>query len=110
MVLSTLHLFTCIHCVRFVIVSSMSESRTSVMQASFIAAMNNNIPKYVLRVDLLRCVETETEVEVVANSKAQYVIYNENDNILYKTTQLLWQIGAELSSRNEKSCNIDITR
>lgn len=72
--------------------------------------MTNDIPKYVLRVELLKCEETDSEVIVVGNSKAQYVIYQEDDNILYKTTQLLKQISAELGVRNEKSCNIDITR
>lgn len=88
----------------------MSESKTSSMQTSYVAAMSNKIPKYILRIELLKCEENETEVNVTGNMKSQYVIYDESDNVLYKTTQLLWQIGGELGVRNEKATNIDITR
>lgn len=110
MVHTNLHFFTRAHSVRFATVMSESRKSSVQTQTSYVAAMSNDIPKYVLRVELLKCVESETEVQVVANSKAQYLVYDESDNILYKTTQLLWQIGAELGVRNEKSCHIDITR
>lgn len=87
----------------------MSNLKTNKIE-SFVACFNNDIPKYVVKIQLLKCIESETEVKVVSRVKSQYVIYKEDDNVLYKINQLLWQIGAELSHRNEEACEIDITR
>lgn len=80
------------------------------MQPSYIASMYNKIPKYILRIELFKCEETLRDIRTSNISKLQYFIYDESDNVLYKTTQLVGQIGAELNQRNEELCNMDINR
>lgn len=86
----------------------MSEAKLSSVQGSFVAGVDNKIPKYILRIELLKTEETETEVEVQSRVKSQYLIYDESDNVLYKTSQLLREITAQVSERNEKACNLNM--
>lgn len=85
----------------------MSEPKMFSMQGSFVAGVDNKIPKFILRIELLKTNESETEVQVQSKVKSQYLIYDESDNVLYKTSQLLREITAQVSDRNEKACDLE---
>ncbi|XP_049870274.1 uncharacterized protein LOC126378218 [Pectinophora gossypiella] len=85
---------------------SRRQQQLSSPEASVIINMSPEIPKYIIRLEILRAEETDSEVNVKLNSKAQYVVHNEHDNILYKALRLMYQMGAEVAARNESSGNI----
>lgn len=70
-------------------------------RTSYMATLDSRIPQYVVKIELFKADETETEVILRSRAKTQYVIYDETDNVLYKTHQLLYQINTELGERAE---------
>lgn len=83
---------------------SQSKSSSSAQGGSYVSAMDSKMPKFILRIELL---QLEAEVEPQSIVKAQYSIFEESDNVLYKTSQLLREITAHVSDRNERAYNLD---
>lgn len=77
------------------------------VSGSFVAGVDNKVPKFVLHIELFKAEESQTEVQLHPKVKSRYLIYDENDNVLYKTTQLLREITAQVSERNENACSLE---
>lgn len=77
------------------------------VSGSFVAGVDNKIPKYILHIELLKAEQSQTEVELNTKVKSRYLIYDDSDNVLYKTMQLLREITAHVSERNENALSLE---
>lgn len=71
-------------------------------QASYVATLDNRIPKCLIKIELMDAVDIpDNEVVMVARAKTQYLVYEDRDDIYYKALQLFTQISKKLGERNE---------
>lgn len=78
------------------------DQQLQIARSSYVATCDHRIPKYVIKVELLKADETETAVVMRSCVKTQYVVYEEADNILTKIHHILYVISAEMGERTEK--------
>lgn len=71
-------------------------------ETSYVALMGTKIPKYIIKIEIFEAKDTPTDVVIKGCSKAQYVVYDLPDGVLYKAKQLIFEMSAELGTRNER--------
>lgn len=79
------------------------DQQLQMARTTYVATSDFRIPKYVVRIELHKADETETEVVLRSHAKTQYVVYDEADNVLSKIRHILYQISAEMGERTENS-------
>lgn len=73
-------------------------------QTSYVATNDNRIPKYIIKIEIMEAVDApNNEVDIKGRAKTQYLVYDcWDDDVYYKTQQLLAHISKRLGERNER--------